>query len=75
MHIVLSSLGSRWWQHMILSGLKQSCIAAEVIASRKNYSYIHDSITFLRSYHFLQNGQRRFPTKIAFTMTINNAKE
>jgi len=74
MHIVLASLRSRWWQHVILRDLQHSCKAAEVIGSRKNYSYIHDSSTYLTSYHFLQNGQRIFPTKIPFTKTINNAK-
>jgi len=35
MHIVLASLGSRWWQHMILRDLQHSWKAAEVIGSRK----------------------------------------
>jgi len=49
---ILASLGLWWWQHMIVRGLYEHCIAAEYIFCRKTsliprISYVHHILPFL----------------------------
>ena len=48
---MLSSLGLRWWQHMIIRGLLEHCIVAEVTSCKKlslylGFSYVSEILPF-----------------------------
>ena len=68
---MLDSLDLRWWQHMVVKGLHEHGIAAEVNGSRKTI--------LIPTLQLCSSGlttpfrlyKRRFRTKIAFTMPIN----
>jgi hypothetical protein len=68
---MLSSLGLRWWQHVIVRGLHEHCITAEVIDSilipRIQLCPSDPAIVFRLC-------RRRFSIKIAFAVTVSKAK-
>ena len=70
---MLDSFGLRWWQHMIVRGLNESCISAEVNGCRKLSLYQRFSMP-IRAYHSLQIVHKTMSDKIAFDMAINTAQ-
>jgi hypothetical protein len=70
---MLASLGLRWWQHMIVRGLKEPCISAEVNGCRKLSLYQGFTMS-IRAYHSLQIAHKKMSDKIAFAMAINTAQ-
>ena len=69
---VLASLGLRWWQHIIVRGLYEHCVAAEYICCRKTIlilriSYVHQIVPFLSNC-----ARTQFPIKVAFSVSITS---
>ena len=71
---MLDFLGLRWWQHMLVKGLHEHSIAAEVIGSTKTIlipTFQLCSSDLTTSFRLCR---RRFWTKIALIVSINEAK-
>jgi hypothetical protein len=70
---MLASLGLRWWQHIIVRGLHEHCIAVEVIGSTK--TILTPRIQLCPSDPTLpfKLSRRTFPIKISFAMTTSEA--
>jgi hypothetical protein len=63
------------WQHMIVRGLQEHCIATEVIGSTKKTNLIPTiQLCPLVPTIPFELWRRRFPTKIAFAMKINQGQ-
>jgi hypothetical protein len=60
---MLASLGLRSWQHIIVKGLHEHCMAAEVTGFRKTIL-----VPRIQLRSSVQLCRRRFPIKIAFSM-------
>ena len=52
-NVMLTSLGLRWWQHMIVKCLKEHCIQSEVPGSTTQHSVVP-----ITSYHPLHTVQK-----------------
>jgi hypothetical protein len=80
---MLASFGLQWWQHMIMTGLREhctqvvicDCIAGKVSGSRN--AVLIPSIQFCPSDPTVpfKLCRRRFAIKIAFAVTVNKAEE
>jgi hypothetical protein len=63
---VLSSLGLRWWQHMIVRRLHEHCIAAELIGYRKTVLIPKTQLCPSHPTTPFKLCKRRFPKKKAY---------
>ena len=70
---MLASLGLQW-QHMIVRGFYEHCIAAEVVDSRETIPLPRIHLRLSDPNIHFQLCRRRLPIKITFVLTISKAQ-
>jgi hypothetical protein len=71
---MLASLDLQWWQHMVVRGLHENRITADVIDPTKTILIPRIQLrTSDRTISF-KISRRRFPTKISFAMPVMKAR-
>jgi hypothetical protein len=71
---MLASFGLRWWQHMIVRGLDENSVAADVTGSRKTTLIRRIQVCPSDSTFNFKMRRRRYPARIAFGVAISKTQ-